>query len=136
MGWWGDETEPFQEQWARLEAGLSGKRALAPVWLLGDFNSPAHVRGEGYDHIRSFGWQDTYLLAEEKGGGITVEGTIDGWQNRSETPAAGMRIDYIWCSRPMSVLRSEVRFNGVQEARVSDHYGVLVETGEKCFGQT
>ena len=46
MGWWGDEEEPFLMQWGRLDANLSEKKELAPVWLLGDFNSPAQVRRE------------------------------------------------------------------------------------------
>jgi len=129
MGWWEDETEPFREQWARLEEGLSLKKTLGPVWLMGDFNSPAHVRGEGYDHIRGMGWQDTYLLAKEKDDGVTVEGVIDGW--RDGTAAPGMRIDHIWCSRPVKVLRSCVRFDGKKDPRVSDHYGILVETEEQ-----
>ena len=132
MGWWGDEEEPFLMQWGRLDAKLSEKKELAPVWLLGDFNSPAEVRGEGYDCIRSFDWQDTYLLAEEKDNGITVEGAIDGWRDKLDDPTSvsGMRIDHIWCSRSVDVLRSNVRFNGKKDLQVSDHYGVLIETNE------
>ena len=132
MGWWGDEEEPFLMQWGRLDARLAEKKALAPVWLLGDFNSPAEVRGEGYDCICSFGWQDTYRLARQKDSGVTVEGVIDGWRDKLEdsTDAAGMRIDHIWCSRPVPILRSGVRFNGKNGPQVSDHYGVLIETEE------
>ena len=132
MGWWSDEEEPFLMQWGRLDSKLSEKKELAPVWLLGDFNSPAQVRGEGYDYIRSSGWQDTYLLAEEKDSGITVEGTIDGWRDKLENPSevTGMRIDHIWCSRSVAILRSNVRFNGKKDLQVSDHYGVLIETNE------
>ena len=132
MGWWGDEEEPFLMQLGRLDAGLAEKKKLAPVWLLGDFNNPAEVRGEGYDCIRSFGWQDTYLLAREKDSGITVEGAIDGWRDKLDDPSSvtGMRIDHIWCSHPVSVLRSSVRFNGKKDLQVSDHYGVLIETYE------
>ena len=132
MGWWGDEEEPFLMQWGHLNTRLSEKKELAPVWLLGDFNSPAEVRGEGYDCIRSFGWQDTYLLAREKDSGITVEGAIDGWRDKLDDPTSvtGMRIDHIWCSHPVSVLRSSVRFNGKKDLQVSDHYGVLIETYE------
>ena len=130
LGWWGD-GDPFPDQWARLEAGLAEKRARGPVWLLGDFNAPAHVRGEGFDLVRSSGWQDTYLLAEDRDGGLTVRGAIDGWRERlkGEVPE-GMRIDYIWCSAAPRVARSRVVFDGVGEPVISDHFGVLTETEE------
>lgn len=130
MGWWGDEEEPFRMQWGCLDAKLSEKKELAPVWLLGDFNSPAEVRGEGYDCIRSFGWQDTYLLAQEKDSGITVEGAIDGWRDKLDDPSSvtGMRIDHIWCSQKVPVSYSCVLFNGKCGPQVSDHFAVMIET--------
>lgn len=108
MGWWDDEEEPFKTQWEQVEKGLkagragegvktsprAGRIATGPgpgpeakagshlVWLMGDFNSPAQVRGEGYDLIAGWGWKDTYHLAEEKDSGITVEGVIDGWRDK------------------------------------------------------
>ena len=57
MGWWQDEQEPFSQQWAKLEQHLSAHRKGAPVWLLGDFNSPAEVRGQVYDMIADAGWK-------------------------------------------------------------------------------
>ena len=131
MGWWGDEDEPFLMQWGRLDTRLAEKKELAPVWLLGDFNSPAEVRNEGYDCIRKFGWQDTYLLADKKDSGITVEGVIDGWRDKLDPSAKanGMRIDHIWCSQTVPIRRSHVKFNGKNGPQVSDHFGVLVETG-------
>lgn len=132
MGWWEDAEEPFLTQWKTLDAKLLQKQAGAPVWLLGDFNSPAEVRGEGYDCIRTCGWFDTYLLAVEKDSGVTVEGAIDGWRDKLEEPSAagGMRIDHIWCSQAAPVLRSNVIFNGNNGPQVSDHFGVVVETRE------
>ncbi|MFR6514258.1 MAG: hypothetical protein ACLUP8_09480 [Ruminococcus sp.] len=47
---------------------------------MGDFNSLDNVKGEGYDLICNSGWKDTYVLAEEKDDGITVEEEIDGWR--------------------------------------------------------
>lgn len=129
MGWWSDPQEPFQGQWARLSDALSEKVASAPVWLLGDFNSPAEVRNEGYDHIRAAGWQDTYLLAGTKGSGYTVEGVIDGWRDKLTSPIPdGMRIDHIWCSRKVPVKSSCVLFNGKCGPQVSDHFAVMIET--------
>lgn len=130
LGWWGD-GDPFPHQWARLERGLAEKRARGPVWLLGDFNAPAHVRGESFDLVQSSGWQDAYLLAEDRDEGLTVRGAIDGWRERlkGEVPE-GMRIDYVWCSAAPKIARSRVIFDGVSAPVISDHFGVLTETEE------
>ena len=131
MGWWNDETEPFSSQWKRLENHLSKKRNSTTVWLLGDFNSPAEVRGQGYDCIHNSGWQDTYLLAKSKDCGLTVEGIIDGWRDyfqESKDKPEGMRIDHIWCSRKVDVRSSRVIFNEKNEPKISDHFGVMIET--------
>lgn len=129
MGWWKDEEEPFESQWKRLEGAVQDKKEKAPVWLMGDFNSPAEFRGQGYDCIRDAGWFDSYCLAEKKDSGITVEGCIDGW--RPERPGqampGGMRMDHIWCSRAVPVQESKAVFNGENGRKVSDHYGVMVE---------
>ena len=58
LGWWKDEEEPFAAQWEKLSQAAGAKQT---AFLLGDFNSEANVRGEGYDLILSSGWQDTYL---------------------------------------------------------------------------
>lgn len=122
-GWWNDREEPFALQWERLYTHTAGK---GRVWLMGDFNSPAEVRGEGYDMIKSQGFHDSFALARSKDSGITVEGIIDGWRDRiSDT--RGMRIDQIWCSKRADILRSEVIFNGVNRPVISDHYGVIIE---------
>ena len=92
---------------------------------MGDFNSPAEVRGEGYDLIRHTGWHDSYLLAKEKDHGITVGKVIDGWREKI-SGTDGMRIDQIWCSEAHNILSSEVIFNGTNRSIVSDHYGVIV----------
>lgn len=130
MGWWQDEEEPFQSQWKRMEAHLEEKKKTGPVWLLGDFNSPAEVREQGYDCIRHSGWQDTYLLADEKDDGITVAGVIDGWRDQVLSPDTlkGMRIDHIWCSDSVPVRSSNVIFNGQNQPVVSDHFGILIQT--------
>lgn len=126
MGWWQDEEEPFLAQWERLNTALQQKKKESTVWLLGDFNSPAEFSEQGYDCIQNSGWLDTFRLAEQKDNGITVEGTIDGWHS---VPAPkGMRMDYIWCSKSVPVQSSKVLFNGTNEPKVSDHFGVLIET--------
>ena len=121
-GWWDDPDEPFQGQWQRTKDALTDHSRM---WLMGDFNSPAEVRGEGYDMIRQDGWHDCYLLAEEKDCGITVGHIIDGWKDKI-TNTNGMRIDQIWCSEKRKIISSEVIFNGTNRSIVFDHYGVIV----------
>lgn len=82
MGWWKDEEEPFLDQWEKMSHAAAGKQM---AFLLGDFNSEAAVRGEGYDLIARDGWQDTYCLAQHKDDGYTVVQAIDGWR---DTPDA------------------------------------------------
>lgn len=130
MGWWNDEEDPFKEQWERFKERLQSKNFSCKTWLLGDFNSPAEVRNEGYDLIKASGFYDTFQLASETDNGITVEGVIDGWRDKLENPDAfkGMRIDHIWCDRNVPVRTSRVVFNGQNEPVISDHFGVVIET--------
>lgn len=125
MNWWNDPDEPFAGQWKLLENHLKDRRREAPVYLMGDFNGDAFIRNETYDLIQSSGWLDTYNLAEKKDSGITVQGSIDGWEN---DPSSGRRIDQIWTDRPVTVKESCVIFNGKNEPAVSDHYGILIST--------
>lgn len=119
MARWDDEQDDFRGQWEKTKALLPDTGTL---WLMGDFNNPAEVRGEGYDHIAAGGWQDAFVLAREKDDGITVQTSIDGWRDTKQT---SMRIDQIWCSRRAEILRSMVVFNGSPLPVVSDHYGVM-----------
>lgn len=130
MGWWDDKEDPFPAQWERFTKHLSTKKHSYNTWLLGDFNSPAEVRSEGYDLIKKSGFHDTYHLAAKKDGGITVEGVIDGWRDKIQNPetAKGMRIDHIWSEKPCSVRSSLVVFNGQNAPVISDHFGVMIET--------
>lgn len=123
FGWWNDAEEPFQRQWQNTADHM---RRHETVWLMGDFNSPAQVRGEGYDLVAASGFHDSYLLAEQKDKGNTVEAVIDGWKDRIGDHA-GMRIDQIWCSQKAAVSSSKVIFDGVHYPIVSDHYGVMID---------
>lgn len=133
MGWWEDGDESFVNQWAALERQLAPRKKEGAVWLMGDFNAPAEIRGESYDCVGDAGWLDTYCLAARKDGGLTVRGVIDGWRDRAPD-LAGLRIDQIWCSRPQAIARSQVLFNGENYPVVSDHFGLLVETGPEVTG--
>ena len=130
MGWWKDEQEPFLAQWKRFESALKQKCHNTTVWLMGDFNSTAETKEQGYDAIKNSGWYDSYVIAEQKDKGTTVEGSIDGWKDdkQNEQKLKGMRMDYIWCNKVVPVICSEVMFNGVKQPKVSDHYGVYIET--------
>lgn len=128
MGWWDDKEEPFAYQWDKVQETLGNVNTIENTsFIMGDFNCPAQTRGEGYDYVKASGWKDTWELAREKDSGITVSKVIDGWEERAGEEASGMRIDFIWCNRPVEVLRSEVVFNGKNRQIVSDHYGVEIE---------
>ena len=134
-------------------------------FLMGDFNSPAGLQGEGWQLVSGSGWRDTYGLAAAKDDGVTVGGVIDGWRDDARNadgtapdaegaenaegagntegagvaeaaPENGMRIDYIWVNREIPVLRSQVICNGINGPVVSDHYGVMIECEpDKCPGR-
>lgn len=124
MGWWHDKEEPFSMQWDAFEDMVSSRKGH--IWVMGDFNSPADVRNEGYDYVKRFGWKDSYLCAREKDSGYTVEKVIDGWRDK-ETAPEGMRIDMIWSKQEENVMSSKVLFNGKTYPVVSDHYGVMID---------
>lgn len=126
MGWWDDEEEPFAAQWDLVMENLSDDKLTGTCFIMGDFNSPSAIRGEGYDYVKQSGWYDTYILADNKDEGITVGHVIDGWRERMDTQDAGMRIDYIWCNHPLHILESEIILNGMNYPIVSDHYGVQI----------
>lgn len=130
MGWWNDEEEPFADQWKCIQEALKDPEyGEGIIWLMGDFNSQADVRGEGYDLVLKSGWKDTYLLAEEKDDGITVAEEIDGWREedgRSGSTKNEKRLDYIFCNTPADVRSSNVIYNGKNAPVVSDHYGVMI----------
>ncbi|MBQ8507840.1 MAG: endonuclease/exonuclease/phosphatase family protein [Clostridia bacterium] len=130
MGWWQDEQEPFAGQWKALERHLAGKKRAGRVWLMGDFNAPAELRGQGYDLIAGSGWRDGWLLAGNRDAGCTVRGAIDGWRGLLDgvDEAQGMRIDHIWVSQAVDTARCSVVFDGRHGRVVSDHFGVMLET--------
>ena len=126
MGWWADKQEPFAGQWQRACKALDGRSGQ--IWILGDFNSPAHIPGQGYDLIRAGGWLDTYQMAADRDSGVTVDRAIDGWKQYPSP--SGMRIDHIWTNRKIPVKSSQVMFNGRNDPIVSDHFGVMIEIAE------
>ncbi len=128
-GWWEDKEEPFALQWGRTLAALQGKR----VCLLGDFNNPAHRRGEGYDLVSATGFFDSFALAKERRGDATVVGEIDGWRHDGGEPSR--RIDQILWSDPVSVSSYRTVFDGTDGEVVSDHFGILITAKERWENQ-
>ena len=124
MGWGNDEEEPLAKQWDIVVEQL--KERTQTCFVMGDFNSPADKKQEGYEYVGRSGWNDTWQMAKLKDDGITVGGNIDGWTDKMDQKE--MRIDYIFCNKEISVESSNVVFNGKNYPVVSDHYGVLVET--------
>lgn len=121
MGWWNDFDEKFYSQWELIEKNLDKES----TYIMGDFNNPAEIEGEGYSKVLESGWFDTYNLAESKDDGITVSGLIDGWKDKKNLTR--MRIDFIFKSDNTPVKISKVIFNGKNEKIVSDHFGVEIE---------
>ncbi|MBE6049996.1 MAG: endonuclease [Clostridium sp.] len=123
LGWWHDEEESFKYQVKSLLDKVDNDKK---TFLMGDFNNNAFVKDEGYDYLLSQGIYDTYKLAKEKDGGITVPGKIDGWSSCSDEK----RLDLIFTnSKDIDVKISKVIFNGENKEVVSDHYGVEVIFG-------
>ena len=131
MGWWNDEEEPFAEQWSCMQKALNNpKYQDGTIWLMGDFNSQADVKKEGYELVLESGWKDTFQLAEKKDDGTTVEEEIDGWRAEDERGGTGKnekRLDYIFCDKPENIRSSHVICNGKNYPVVSDHYGVVID---------
>ncbi|MDT1940189.1 endonuclease/exonuclease/phosphatase family protein [Carnobacterium divergens] len=121
FGWWNDNENPFKEQWATLLTAMPEPNTR--TFLMGDFNSPATVKNEGYDLILRENWLDTFQQAKEKDSGITVPAAIDGWKSATDA----LRIDYIFTNQPLEISSSLVIFNGINQPVVSDHFGVEVQ---------
>ncbi|WP_366291597.1 endonuclease/exonuclease/phosphatase family protein [Paenibacillus sp. AN1007] len=122
FNWWDDAQEPFKGQWDLTESKLAPYMDQ-PLYLMGDFNNVAEIRGEGYDYMMEHGWNDLYTTAKQKDDGATVVKAIAGWAN-NEQP---LRIDYIFSNRPVQAQSSNVVLNGKKGPVVSDHFGVAVE---------
>ena len=123
MSWWSDPEEPFACQWQKLLTELPED---VPVYLMGDFNGDAQVKGETWDLVAASGFTDLFMAARTKDEGWTVQGVIDGWRDQESVPAR--RIDQIWMRQAVPVRSSRVVFNGRMEPVISDHFGVLAET--------
>ena len=115
--------DPFCDQWSRLMSRLPADKR---IFLMGDLNCPAEVRGEGYDRVCESGYLDVYRLADERiGDKPTTSEKIDGWRDGKRCG----RIDYIFSNfypEAKKTTYSRV-LDGERGAIVSDHFGVMVE---------
>ena len=119
-----DGDEPFEDQWQRFLKYAESERSVIAA---GDFNVPAHIKGEGYDRITESGFSDLYTLSTEKiGYDYTVKGDIDGW--RSTAPFPPQRIDFILSSPSPKAkkISYSTLLDGERGEIVSDHLGILV----------
>ena len=130
LGWWDDVEDPFKAQWDNVNRELEAVGKTDEYhFMMGDFNAPSGIRGEGYDYVRNSGWFDTWEMAKAKDSGITVGKVIDGWRERmdEEEGKKGVRLDYVWANKELPVRSYKVILNGENYPVVSDHYGVVVE---------
>ena len=90
---------------------------------MGDFNTDANGNPEDYQNILNQGLYDTYVLAEKKDNGVTVDKGIHGWAHDKSQK----RIDYIFSNKELKVKESKVIFNGKNQGVISDHFGIELE---------
>lgn len=122
FSWWSDnQAEGFYYEWQQLLKIIQNERGQ--VLMFGDFNTPAHLRSEGYDLVKET-MMDMFELADKKQGSYTVDQTIDGWSDNTEK----LRIDFGFVLKPIDVLSYQVIFNGMTGPIVSDHLGIMIET--------
>ncbi|MBP1043021.1 endonuclease/exonuclease/phosphatase family protein [Vagococcus sp. BWB3-3] len=125
--WWQPKQSiGFRYEWASLTKAIK-LSATVPVFLLGDFNNPADITGEGYELITKSGWYDTFYLADHREGAATVEKNIAGWEDNQQA----IRIDYVFCSHALPIASSMILFNGVRGPLISDHFGLAVSLTNK-----
>lgn len=125
MSWWEREgAHYFEDEFRLLDAQMRKLAGSAPVLLAGDFNSPAEVRGEGYDLVTSLGWVDTFTVAQRVEGEATVHKPISGW----DVLPAAQRIDFVFANTDLRVETHRVIFpDSDPEAAISDHSGLYLE---------
>ncbi|WP_297630444.1 endonuclease/exonuclease/phosphatase family protein [uncultured Clostridium sp.] len=124
LGWFNDDEEPFEVQCENLANKIKERKKKAI--LMGDFNNNAFTQKEGYDMLKNLGLVDSYSLAREKDSGVTIECEIAGWEGNKEK----LRIDIVFVTEKMKVLKCNTIFNDMNKEIISDHYGVEVEIEE------
>lgn len=116
------DEKSFLNQLNRLNKEIADN---PKVWIMGDFNIDANENPRGYDAIVKSGWYDSFVFAKYKKREYTVKGEIDGWENSR----GNRRIDYIFSNYPTKIKSCETVFDGENGHEISDHFGVMTETG-------
>lgn len=123
MSWWELEGRSlFAAEFETLDRSLRELAGPYPVLLAGDFNNAAEVTGEGYDLMRSLGWHDTYITAEQVHGEHTVHKATHGWDKLTQA----LRIDLVLANQPLEITCHSVVFPDTSEKALSDHSGLLL----------
>lgn len=128
FSWWEDDKKSlvFKNEWDKVQEYFKDIN-VEHVLFMGDFNNEADRVEEGYDYLLETTpfLSDTYKMAEKRYGDATIVAGIDGWNHT----LLGKRIDYIFSSKRLPVLESNVIFDGKNESVISDHFGVEVILG-------
>ena len=113
----------FKNEWDKVREHFKGINHENVIFM-GDFNNDADTADEGYGYILETTpfLSDAYTIAKKRYGNATIVAGIDGWNDT----AIAKRIDYIFVSKRLSVLESNVIFDGKNESVISDHFGVEV----------
>lgn len=126
FSWWLDPSgnELFKKEWSKARQFIE-EDERGHLLFMGDFNNAASVAIEGYDYVLSQDpyLQDSYKIAQEVSGEVTVPGKIAGW----ESSINGKRIDYIFVGDKVEVVSYKVVFNDRDTPMVSDHFGVEID---------
>ncbi|MGO2082546.1 endonuclease/exonuclease/phosphatase family protein [Vagococcus sp.] len=120
--WWtGEEDTGFQYEWQQT---LAGFKEEIPTLLMGDFNAPSYLEKESFTLMQKH-FTDSYAIAQERKGEMTVGKIIDGWHDKEAHEA--MRLDYILVPETSEVALSAVVLDGINGPIVSDHFGLMID---------
>lgn len=122
MGWLDDKEDPFEAQFNNLHQWVS-EISSNPVILAGDFSND--VRTKAYKQVINAGYQDAYAIGNPEG--MYDETFI--YPNGYELTQSPLRLDYVFTKNLSNLVTGAKRLFMDQE-RISDHIGVMVEFAE------
>ena len=118
----------FEQEWDNFQLALKQYRLMHdPIYVLGDFNVDAETDEHHYSEMCKC-FTDTYHTAISKGDGMTVRGSLNGWDDHG----ISQRVDYILTSDEAEVSYSRVCFDGILGPRISSHAGILIEVQKEA----
>lgn len=126
FSWWLDPSgsELFKKEWSKARRFIY-EDEQDYILFMGDFNNAASIAGEGYDYVlnQDSYLRDSYKVAKQVSGEVTVPGKISDWESSTN----GERIDYIFVGDKVDVESYKVVFNDRDTPMVSDHFGIEIE---------